>query len=181
LRIGVPETRTLTDAMSRADSAYRNIAVILVALRHEFRTAEGKPDLKGRSHEYRATVRDAYFQAGAKGAGPIEKRLTAGVSYWVRKLLIERYGEDGLRDLGIVSTTINDIHGIGTTHHWQLPENVEQRLPAVVGLLNDLATDPRIVPTESLVRAAVRAVHILHRRLGRPMPNGSSAGSRIAT
>jgi hypothetical protein len=164
LKVAVPEAGRLSQAQERADRAYCRVARVLVDLRHEFRSADGQLDLKGRSHEYRLAVRQAYMRAGAGGCGPIEKRLTAGVSYWVRKLLLERYGEATLYKLGIAKPT-NIVDRTMNWKRWRLPEDPAERLPAVVGLLNELAADSEVTPTPELLHAMIRAVQLLRRRL----------------
>jgi hypothetical protein len=170
LRVAVPEAGAVTQAIARADHAYRQVAEVLVELRHEFRTSNGQPDLQGRSPGYRVAVRKAYVRAGALGRGPIEKRLTAGVAYWVRKLLIEQYGEDDLYRLGVLKLGDNVVREPISWRQCRLPEDPEARLLAVVGLLNELAADTRVVPTAELMRSALRAMRLLKQRLDSTAP-----------
>jgi hypothetical protein len=171
LQVAVPETQLLSTAVASADRAYHRVAIVLVALREEFRTPEGLPDLNGRTHGYRTTVREAYRRAGAQVNGPIEKRLTAGVSYWVRKILLERYGERGLYELGVMKPG-NVVREAADWRRWRLPEDPEERLLTVVGLLNELATDSSVIPTEDLLRSVIRAARLLAGRLGPALTPG---------
>ncbi|MGH8934164.1 MAG: hypothetical protein ACRDZO_26870 [Egibacteraceae bacterium] len=145
------------------------IAELLVDLRHEFPGPNGEPhDLQGRSSPYRIAVREAYSEAGTDLDGPIPKRLTAGVSYWVRKILIERYGEKALYKNGIIRPTI--IQGKRCSDPSErmiegLPKDPADRLALLVGMLNSLAVDPRCAPSEEAVRSAFRAVLLLRNRL----------------
>jgi hypothetical protein len=103
IRRAIPAEIDLDKAQQRAQDCYRVIAELLVDLRHEFPGPDGEPyDLQGRSSAYRTAVREAYAQAGADVDRPIPKRLTAGAAYWVRKILIERYGEKALYESGII-------------------------------------------------------------------------------
>lgn len=170
LRVAVPEAGAVTRAIARADHAYRQVAEVLVALRHDFRTSSGQPDLQGRSPGYRAAVRKAYVRAGALGRGPIEKRLTAGVAYWVRKLLIEQYGEEALYRLGVLKLGDNVVREPISWRQCRLPQDPDERLLAVVGLLNELAADTRVVPTAELMRSALRALRLLKQRLDSTTP-----------
>lgn len=162
----IPLTGQADAAIRSADGSYRVIATVLVALRHEFHASDGTTvDLRGRSRGYREIVGHAYSQAGAAGNGPIEKRLTVGVAYWVRKLLVEQYGEEKLRDLGVLpagSFASVAPGGLRPLHELEDPTGC---LVTVVDLLNQLATDPTFMPTEDIVRSAVRAVALLQRKL----------------
>lgn len=145
--------------IERAQSQYKSVAEVLVALRHEFPGPDGQPhDLRGRSAGYRMVVRSAYVQAGAESNGPVEKRLTAGVAYWVRKLLVETYGEQKLREMGVIS----EARGAKAK---KINDNGLSSLADVVGALNLLASDPNLIPTEELVRSAIRAANLLQQRL----------------
>lgn len=166
IRNAIPPTHHVDEALRSAEVSYEAIAVVLVALRHEFTAADGKtPDLRGRSRGYREIVHQAYAQAGANGDGPIEKRLTAGVSYWVRKLLIERYGEEKLRDFGVLPVgSFASVAPGGLLPPSDVEDPVRCML-TVVDLLNRLATDPTFVPSEDIVRSAARAVVLLQHKL----------------
>jgi hypothetical protein len=156
---------------SRASRSYRRVAEVLVALRHEFRSRDGKsPDLNGRSLGYRKVVRFAYCQAGA-GNGPVQKRLTAGVAYWVRKLMLERYGEVGLRRMGVLHISGSDSVGPVRTSPIEMDGDRSYCLARIVGLLNELAVDQTFIPSEDVVRSAARAVRILQARLDRTAPS----------
>lgn len=162
----LPLTGQVDAAVRLAEGSYRVIAVVLVALRHEFRASDGTTvDLRGRSRGYREIVGLAYARAGAAGDGPIEKRLTVGVAYWVRKLLVEQYGEDRLRDLGVLpagSFASVAPGGLRTPHDVEDPTGC---LVTVVDLLNQLATDPTFIPSEDILRSAARAIMLLQRKL----------------
>jgi hypothetical protein len=162
IREAVPVQSSLDQMYERADRAYHRIAEILVELRHEFKGPNGEAhDLKGRSVGYRLAVREAYEHAGAHAGQPVPKRLTAGVAYWVKKILLERYGEATLFRLGVVRPLDNIAHQPAPSARCQLPDDPDRCLTAVVGLLNELATDPRVVPTREVVRSVLRAVRLL--------------------
>lgn len=181
ISVALPEIRRIDDALRSAGSPYRHVALVLVALRHEFPSPDGQPyDLRGRSSNYRAVVRSAYAQAGADPCAPLSKRLTAATAYWVRKLLLEKYGLDQLRAMGIVqrgndrrndlkSRTIHTNRSANITHTLAkgLVKAKLRDLEKAVGTLNSLASDPQLVPTEELVRAAIRAVSLLSRKIAR--------------
>ena len=160
-------------AHQQASHRYRSVAEVLIELRHAFPGVDGETcDLRGRSPSYRRAVREAYGAIGAEATKPIPKRLTVGVSYWVRKLLIERYGERRLaEEFGVVAGRSRPAPRAGSLHAIEsLPDDRTQCLSQVVGLLNTLVADPALEPTEELVRAAQRAVALLLDRLaaGRP-------------
>lgn len=165
----IPIEGELDKIEQRVQVYYRTIAELLVDLRHEFPGPNGEPhDLKGRSSSYRIAVREAYGTAGADLHSPIPKRLTVGVAYWVRKILLERYGEEALYENGGICRTIvkgdrcpdpNDRKVEG------LPKDPANRLEMLIGMLNSLAVDPRLDPSEAAVRAAFRAVMLLRNRL----------------
>jgi len=147
-----------------AHQAYRKVAEVLVELRHDFTTSDGRtPDLRGRSAGYRNLVRLAYTQAGATGGGPIEKRLTAGVSYWVRKILLERYSAAKLHAMGVISQR-PDRSGTSRLRELQRGDPGEC-LATAVELLNMLASDPSFVPGEHILRSAARAVVLLQHKV----------------
>jgi hypothetical protein len=165
LRRALPLARELAAVSQSADRAYESVAQVLVQLRHQFVAADGTtPDLRGRSHGYRTLVRSAYAEAGATANRPIEKRLTVGVSYWVRKLLIEQYGYDKLREMGVLSPSAHSVL-LRQVQAAAGVEDYEKCLEGLVEALNILASDQAFVPTEGLVRSAVRAVMLLKMRL----------------
>ncbi len=167
IRAALPVTRDLEKASQSADRAYRAVAVFLVELRHQFRASDGvKPDLNGRSHGYRRLVRSAYQQAGAAGDGPIEKRLTVGVSYWVRKVLIEQYGEDSLREMGVLPDSVDSTFHRLVLMGGRVKER-DECLAKLVEVLNLLASDPSFIPHEELVRSATRAILLLEMKIRR--------------
>lgn len=148
----------MDDCVEGAQSPYRAVAEVLVKLRHEFSGPAGEPhDLKGRSSAYRSAVRDAYAMVGAGVSGALSKRFTAGTAYWVRKILLEMYGAPTLREMGVLGVGADNRR----THRYQPEGNLE----VIVGALNDLASDPDVIPTEEVLRAATRAVGLLKRRL----------------
>ncbi len=164
----IPVERDLDKAERRAQGCYRIIAELLVELRHEFPGPNGEPhDLQGRSSPYRIAVREAYGEAAADLDGPIPKRLTAGVSYWVRKILIARYGEKTLHENGIIRRTIVQGERCSDPSNRMegLPKDPAARLALLIGMLNSLAVDPRCAPSEETVRSAFRAVLLLRNRL----------------
>jgi len=166
IRAALPLTSLAEEALRSSEQAYRTVAVILVALRHQFRSAGGtKPDLRGRSAGYREVVRKAYLQAGAEGCGPIEKRLTAGVSYWVRKVLVEQYGEERLRDMGVLPAGSFASVAPGDFRRPLELDDPATSLSRMVDLLNRLATDPAFTPPADIVRSAARAVLLLKGKL----------------
>jgi hypothetical protein len=149
-------------ALKSAQCAYREVACVLVALRHEFTTSDGvTPDLKGRSAAYRSIVRGAYEQVGAAGNGPIEKRLTAGTAYWVRKLLIDKYGERTLREIGALQPRRRVVRCALE----RLSDPCES-FAAAADILNVLAANISFSPSEQTLRSITRAVVLLRRRLG---------------
>lgn len=162
----LPAVYGLDAALQSTSHSYEAIARVLVDLRHEFRTPDGvSPDLKGRSRGYRRLVREAYESAGVHGQGPIEKRMTVGVAYWVRKLLVDRYGEEALRELGV-------LPGMSAASMIPRPRRDRRRsgdpsacLVAVVALLNELAIDPGLMVDEDVVRSAARAISLIQRRV----------------
>jgi hypothetical protein len=104
-------------------------------------------------------------RAGAEATNPVAKRLTAGAAYWVRKILLERYGEQRLRDMGVIRVAAQDSPRYGRLQLKGSADNGLDNLKEVVGALNVLATDPDLVPTEELVRSAMRAANLLQQRL----------------
>jgi hypothetical protein len=166
IRRAIPAEIDLDKAQQRAQDCYRVIAELLVDLRHEFPGPDGEPyDLQGRSSAYRTAVREAYAQAGADVDRPIPKRLTAGAAYWVRKILIERYGEKALYESGIIRHPPIEVLRHADAMSEGLPRDPSVRLNTVVGILNALAIDPRLIPSEEAVRSALRAVFLLQRKL----------------
>jgi hypothetical protein len=169
IREAIPVETDLDKVQQRAQGCYRMIAELLVDLRHEFPGPNGEShDLQGRSSSYRAAVREAYAKAGAEIDRPIPKRLTAGVAYWVKKILVVRYGEKALYENGTIRRMIvktgrcsdasaNMIDG--------LPQEPAVRLDILVGMLNTLAVDPRLNPSQEAVRSALRAVLLLQKKL----------------
>lgn len=168
IRNAIPVEVDLDNAQQRAQGCYQRIGELLVDLRHEFPGPDGEPyDLQGRSSAYRIAVREAYVKAGADAGRPISKRLTAGAAYWVRKILIERYGEKMLYEQGIIRRLRIEVHRYdGTDANIQgLPHDPAIRLHIVIAVLNALATDPHLVPSEDAVRSALRAVSLLQKKL----------------
>jgi hypothetical protein len=160
----LPWAAEMDRAIEDAQPRYRAVAEVLVALRHQFPAPDGQPhDLRGRSAGYRALVREAYVQAGAEATDPVAKRLTAGAAYWVRKILLERYGDQTLRDMGVIRGAPEDSSRDG--RHQVKWRGGLDNLKEVVGALNVLATDPDLVPTEELVRSVMRAANLLQQRL----------------
>jgi hypothetical protein len=159
--------------------AYRQVAEILVNLRHQFKGPDGETaDLRGRSAGYREIVHRAYEAAGASSEGPIHKRLTVGVAYWVRKLLIQRYGEVALRGMGLLPAKLPAVANRRSALSIPTFDDPAKCFDAVVGLLNQLASDPMFIPGEDGVRSARRAVHMLEMRVSRSnlsIPHGSAA------
>jgi hypothetical protein len=165
LRQAIPLQNALESASTRAQRSYAEIAAILVDLRHEFKGPGGEEfDLRGRSAMYRQVVRSAYIQSGVNADHAISKRITVGVAYWVRKILIERYGRERLCEMGILYGPSKVERRISRSFD-NLPENPAACLDVVVGILNQLVTHPELVPSEEVVRSAVRAVGILRQRL----------------
>lgn len=163
----LPWVRQVGDTIRAAQSPYRGVAKVLVVLRHEFRGANGQAyDLRGRSAPYRAVVRKAYVLAGSDPDSSISKKLTAGTAYWVRKILLTKYGEAELRRMGVISPgkSFSPASGERIAQRW-IGHNGLKDLDEVVGALNVLASDPEMVPSEELVRAASRAVRILEQKL----------------
>ncbi|MGH8908870.1 MAG: hypothetical protein ACRD0K_20845 [Egibacteraceae bacterium] len=165
----IPAETELGNAQERAQDCYRTIGELLVDLRHEFPGPDGEPhDLQGRTSAYRKAVRDAYALAGADFSGPIPKRLTVGAAYWVRKILIERHGERTLYDSGIIRRPPIQAHRGADTVAKAAQGSANDptaRLNTAIGILNTLAVDPRLMPSEEAVRSALRAVLLLQRRL----------------
>src|SRR5437879_1584773 len=164
IRSALPAAACVRQFLETAERAYRNVAEVLVELRHEIRCPDGAPDLQGRSHTYRAIVRQAYEQAGALSQGPIDKRLTAGVAYWVRKLLLDRYGEAMLREIGILPKPRSLPSSQGTQVDRFAGADPLERLTTLIGVLNTLAADPDFVPPQSLIRSASRALNLLTKK-----------------
>ena len=181
IRDAIPAEIDLDNAERRTQSCYRGIAELLVDLRHELQGPDGEPhDLQGRSHPYRTAVREAYCQAGAEIGSPIPKRLTAGVAYWVRKILIDRYGEKVLYEKGIIrGTAIKVERGpeVGCRRIDELPKDPAIRLTEVISMLNALAVDPRLTPSEEAVLSALRAVRLLQKKLAEWPPDRPSESS----
>lgn len=182
IREAIPVELDLDKAQQRAQGCYRIIAELLVDLRHEFPGPKGEPyDLQGRSSSYRAVVREAYGEAGAELDKPLPKRLTAGVAYWVRKILIERYGEKTLYENGTIRGTIikaDRCFDASCSMIEGLPKDPAVRLDLLVGMLNTLAVDPRLSPSQEAVRSALRAVLLLQKKL--PKDDAQLEGSWAA-
>jgi hypothetical protein len=171
IREAIPVEIDLDKAQRRAQSCYRMIAEVLVDLRHEFLGPNGETcDLQGRSSSYRTAVREAYADAGAEIDRPIPKRLTAGVAYWVRKILIERYGEKALYENGTIRRTIvkaDRCSDASASMIEGLPKEPAVRLDILIGMLNTLAVDPHLNPSQEAVRSALRAVLLLQKKLSK--------------
>ncbi len=148
--------------LQSAHHAYQGVAHALIALRHEFTTSDGRtPDLKGRSSGYRRVVRSAYETVGASARGPIEKRLTAGTAYWVKKLLIVRYGERRLREMGVLQPPRRVVRRALE----RLSGNPQESLATAADLLNLLVSNHSFSPSEQTLRSVLRAVVLLRRRV----------------
>jgi hypothetical protein len=148
-------------ALQSAEHAYCNVAQVLVELRHEFTTSDGgTPDLKGRSAGYRRIVRSAYERVGASGGEPIEKRLTAGTAYWVRKILLDRYGERRLRELGALPRRRVVRRALERLSH-----DPDESFSTAADILNTLAGNFSFRPSEQKLRSVTRAVVLLQRRM----------------
>lgn len=165
IRASLPAVETVQRSVNAAQKGYRAVAELLVALRHQCagRNGEGL-DLVGRSTTYRVLVRQAYIEAGANPCEPVAKRLTAGAAYWVRKLLLEKYGESKLRELGVLGR----METRSTSYQRMLdmlPDDPHACLIAAIGILNALAADPTVVPSEDSVKSAARAVKLLESKL----------------
>ncbi len=166
IRSALPVTRRADIALQSADCSHKGIAEVLVVLRHEFTGPDGtSPDLRGRSRAYRQIVREAYALAGAPDEGPIQKRLTSGVAYWVRKLLIGQYGENKLRLMGVLPEGSFASVSSGSYLDARLYDDPSECLSTVVSVLNRLATDPDFVPPEDVIRSAARAIALLQHKL----------------
>jgi len=147
-------------ALQAAQRSYHEVAKVLVELRHEFTTSDGRtPDLKGRSAGYRRIVRSAYERVGAAGSGPIEKRLTAGTAYWVRRILLDRYGETGLHAMGALPRQRVIRRSLE-----RLSSDPHESFARAAGILNLLATDLAFSPDDQILRSVARAVVLLQRR-----------------
>ncbi|MGH7472945.1 MAG: hypothetical protein ACREJW_03300 [Candidatus Methylomirabilales bacterium] len=176
----LPVEVNLDEAKRRAQSCYQRIAQLLIELRHEFPGPNGEPhDLQGRSSSYRFAVREAYEAAASVELGvPIPKRLTAGVAYWVRKILIARYGEKALYENGAFRRTIvkgDRCSGSSDRMIEGLPQDPADRLDVLIGMLNLLAVDPRLDPSEEAVRSAFRVVLLLRDKLNDDLKNRPTA------
>ena len=186
IKAALPASATVNRILEGPDSPYRPVAEILVALRHEFRGRDGQgPDLKGRSAGYRVLVKKAYVRAGADPTSPVSKRLTAGTSYWVRKILLEKYGSSKLNELGVISNGSIGAAAPGRAVTMRrggprlTGHNKLRDLQETVGTLNGLASDPEVIPTEELVLAALRAVNLLRRKLANGQANGRAPQSAV--
>lgn len=168
IRASLQPTVDAEQAFERAQSSYQKIARVIVEVRHQFRGPHGEThDLRGQSAGYRQVVRDAYRRAGVRADGPLAKRITAGVAYWVRKELVERYGEDRLRQLGVLPVAERPTPSQPGAMVDRVLRGVpvEQQALEVVGLLNWLATTPSVPCSEELVEAATRAIIRLRERV----------------
>jgi hypothetical protein len=153
--------RVCERAAQSAQSSYLAVARVLVALRHQFTTSDGRtPDLQGRSAAYRRTVRKAYEQVGGIGEGPIAKRLTAGTAYWVRRLLVEQYGERALYEMGALPR-----RRVVRPALERLSSDPDESLTEAANILNMLAANLSFQPSEQTMRSVARAVILLQRRL----------------
>lgn len=168
IREALPLARRVEDSESRARQSYRRVAEVLVALRHQFTARDGKsPDLCGRSLGYRKIVRFAYREVGAGEEAPVQKRLTAGVAYWVRKLMLERYGETALRAMGVLHTSGSASMGSIRASLVEMQGDRLYCFARIVSMLNELAVDPTFVPPADAVRSVARATCILQAKLDR--------------
>lgn len=166
IRAALPFVYQAERATADAERAYKLIAQILVDLRHQFVTSDGhSPDLRGRSRGYRSIVRYAYAEAGTATDGPVEKRLSAGVAYWVRKILIDQYGERRLRELGILPHSATSV--LQKLLVERRIDNPRECMATVAGVLNMLASDTSFTPTEEVVRSAARAIAVMQARIHR--------------
>lgn len=77
---------------------------------------------------------------------------------------MERYGEKALYDGGIIRQLHVETHRHGHGDAAEgLPKDPAVRLHTVIGILNTLAIDPRLVPSEEAVRSALRAMSCCRR------------------
>jgi hypothetical protein len=160
----LPAARHAHEACIKAERGYRRVAAVLVELRHSFKSSDGaSPDLQGRSAAYRRAVRWAYAAAGADVRNAVEKRFTAGVAYWVRKLLIERYGEDALREMGVLRPLSMVV--ASADPFVESGRHAANCLSIAVELLNRVASAPGFVPDTDSLRSAARAIRLLQQRL----------------
>lgn len=162
IRAALPRVIGESGPSRNTASPYESIAAILVELRHACKGPNGGADLCGRSAAYRALVRRAYVSAGANPESSLSKRFTAGTAYWVRKILLDRYGEQKLRELGVM--THREIASADSRLPRELHPSNESKLSsleAAVSVLNHCASDPDLHPPDELVSAAVRAVNLL--------------------
>jgi hypothetical protein len=162
LKATIPITNELDDATSKVRSAYRDVAEVVIELRHRFPGPNGEAcDLRGRSKEYRVAVREAYNSAGIDPTTRIARRVTVGVAYWVRNLLLERYTRDELVRLGVIERSARQSWRLacGAT---QSPDDV---MSIAVGILNELATDSSYLPPSQVMSSLLRALSILKIRL----------------
>jgi hypothetical protein len=164
IRMSLPISVDLETAIEKAKTSYKDIAQIVVELRHQFIGPHGhENDLRGQTAAYREAVHSAYERAGAGAGGPITKRLTAGVAYWVRKILLEKYGTERLAKLGILK--VHDRREVPLAARFLNTIPLENQLTEVVALLNHVASDHTQIPTREQVEAAARAVELLRARL----------------
>jgi len=113
---------------------------------------------------YRRTVRLCYAKAGIETEGPLTKRVTAGVAYWVRQLLIEEFGETKLRELGVLRQ--DSFASVTPRSFFEVRQydDPDECFATVVRLLNSLAVDPSFMPSEDALRSAVRAISLIQSR-----------------
>ncbi len=162
LRDAVPLTKQLEDATSTVRTTYRDVAEIVVALRHQFAGPAGEThDLRGRSRDYRIAVRAAYESAGVDPNTRVARRITVGVAYWVRNLLLEQYSEEELLKMGVIARSAR--------HSWRMSDTVttgpDDVMSIALGMLNELAADTHFVPCPEAFTSLMRAAALLKHRI----------------
>jgi hypothetical protein len=162
LRDAIPVTEQLDAATSTVKTSYRDVAQIVVELRHQFPGPNGESrDLRGRSSEYRLAVRAAYEGAGVDPHTRIARRITVGVAYWVRNILLDRYSREELIKLGVIDRSARQ--------GWKMSDSAtaspDDVMSIAVGMLNELAADSRYAPRGDAMIALTRAVLLLKQRL----------------
>jgi hypothetical protein len=78
----------------------RNLAVVLVALRTQHTDRDGRPDLLGRSYDYKQSAAEIYRRAGI--APDSEERVQQNVRHHIGVHIRERFNTETLREYGLL-------------------------------------------------------------------------------
>lgn len=131
----------------------KDVAAVLLHLRSMHTGANGLPDWRGRSYDYRSLVRDIYAEAGLS-SDPNDK-TKAMLRYWLSELLRQRVPADELQAADLKTTPPSSR---------QVDRNRQQAALAahVRNLVYTLQREPHYKGTSEDRQVAQEAIQILH-------------------